>query len=172
MFENIKADLQRFSDTGGTINLRIFIRGIFSQGFQAVIVYRFFHWLYENKIPSQPFRFILERFIEITTGISIPAGCEIGPGLRIHHFGGIIFHPSARLGKNVTLYHDVTIGDKGGYGGAATIDDNVLLGAGCKIIGELSIGKNSIIGANTVIVKDIPEDCIVYGNPAIVKRKK
>ena len=133
MFENLKADIQRLGESNGSY--RTIVRGLLSQGFQAILVYRIFHWLRRRKIPAQPFRFIVERFIEITAGISIPAECKIGKGLRIHHFGGIIFHPSVEIGENCTSYHGVTIGDRGGYGKAAKIGNNVLIGAGAKVIG-------------------------------------
>ena len=142
-----------------------------SQGFQAILVYRFFRWFNVRRIPSQPFRFIFERFVEITTGISIPVECDIGKGLRIHHFGGIIFHPSVKIGDNCTVYHEVTIGDRGGTGKAARIGNNVLLGAGAKIIGEIEIGDNCVIGANSVVRESVPENSYVMGNPAIIKKR-
>jgi serine O-acetyltransferase len=162
MFENIKADIGRLNPSGKS-SFRAFIAGLLSQGFQAILVYRFFHWLYLNKIPGQPLRFFFERFIEITTGISIPAQCRIGKGLRIHHFGGIIFHPTVLLGENCTIYHGVTIGDRGGSGSAAKIGDNVLIGAGAKVIGEIRIGDNCIIGANAVVTKEMPPGTIALG---------
>jgi serine O-acetyltransferase len=167
MFDKLKADLDRLG--GGNNKLRSLLRGLLSQGFQAIIVYRFFYWLKERHVPSQPFRFIAERFIEITTGISIPVACRIGKGLRIHHFGGIILHPSVEIGENCTLYHGVTIGDRGGSGGAARIGSNVLIGAGAKIIGEIIIGDNCKIGANAVVNKNVPDNCIAVGNPCIIK---
>ncbi|MBI4697463.1 MAG: serine acetyltransferase, partial [Nitrospirae bacterium] len=130
-----------------------------------------FRWLKVKHIPSQPFRFIFERFIEITTGISIPVECKIGKGLRIHHFGGIIFHPSVEMGDNCTVYHQVTIGDRGGKGNAAKIGDNVTFGAGAKIIGEIVIGNNCVIGANAVVRESVPDDSCAVGNPAVIKRK-
>ncbi len=163
MFENISADLERISEGG--FSFRGLIRGLLAQGFQAILVYRIFRWFRIRKIPSQPFRFILERYIEITTGISIPAECKIGKGLRIHHFGGIMFHPSVEIGENGTIYHEVTIGDKGGYGGAARIGNSVMIGAGAKIIGELSIGNKCVVGSNSVLTKDMPDNHIVIGNP-------
>lgn len=167
MFENISADIKRLSD--GQFSARTVIRGLLSQGFQAILVFRFFRWLKIRKIPSQPFRFIFERFIEITTGISIPVECNIGKGLRIHHFGGIIFHPSVEMGENCTVYHEVTIGDRGGKGDAARIGSNVTIGAGAKIIGEIEIGSNCIIGANAVVRESVPDNSLVFGNPAIIK---
>ncbi len=170
MFENIKADLKRLSDSD--ISLRTIMRGLLSQGFQAIIVYRFFRWLMLRGIPSQPFRFIFERFIEITTGISIPVECNIGKGFRIHHFGGIIFHPSVEMGEGCTVYHEVTIGDRGGVGNAAIIGNNVLIGAGAKVIGEIDIGNDCIIGANAVVREAVPDGSYVFGNPAVVKEKQ
>lgn len=171
MFGNIKADLKRLNPSGKA-SLRTLAAGLLSQGFQAILVYRMFNWLHRKGLPGQPLRFLLERFIEITTGISIPACCTIGRGFRIHHFGGIIFHPTVRIGANCTLYHGVTIGDRGGTGGAARIGDNVLIGAGAKIIGEITIGDNVIVGANAVVTKDVPADMVVTGSPACCRPRR
>ncbi len=160
MFDNIKADLERLTE--GSITFRSIVRGLLSQGFQAVLTYRFFHWMKTWGIPSQPFRFIVERLVEIMTGISIPAECVIQKGLRIHHFGGIILHPSTRIGKNCTLHQGVTIGDRGGSGGAAAIGDSVIIGAGAKIIGGIHIGHHCRIGANAVVTKDMPDHSIAF----------
>jgi serine O-acetyltransferase len=142
------------------------IRGLLSQGFQAILVYRFFRWFYVRRIPTQPFRFLIERFIEIITGISIPAEAEIGKGLRIHHFGGVILHSHVKMGDHCTLYHEVTLGDKGGSGEPPTVGDNVLIGAGAKILGAITIGNNVIIGANAVVIESVPDNAIVGGVPA------
>ena len=165
MFDNLKADLARLAP-GKQVSMRTLISGLLSQGFQAIMVYRLFNWLHNKNLPGQPLRFILERSVEITCGISIPACCTIGKGLRIHHFGGIIFHPTTKIGENCTLYHGVTIGDRGGEGNAATIGKNVLVGAGAKIIGEITVGDNVVIGANAVVTKDVPSDTVVVGTPA------
>lgn len=170
MLDTLASDLKRLSPTGKA-SLRTVVAGLLSQGFQAILVYRFFNWLQRRGIPGQPLRFFCERFIEITTGISIPAGCRIGKGLRIHHFGGIIFHPTVKLGDNCTLYHGVTIGDRGGTGKAALIGDNVMIGAGAKIIGEITIGDNCIVGANAVVTKDMPADTVAVGSPCQFKTR-
>lgn len=169
MFENIKADLDRFAEeTDESSPLRIFVRGILSQGFQAIVVYRFFHWFHIRGIPTQPFRFVIERCIEIMTGISIPAAAEIGKGLRIHHFGGIIFHSSVKMGEHCTIYQGVTIGDKGGWGAPPKIGNNVLIGAGAKVLGDITVGDNTAIGANAVVVASVPDNSIAVGIPAKV----
>jgi serine O-acetyltransferase len=168
MFENVKEDLEVLG--GGKASVRTLLRGLLSQGFQAIIVYRFFSWCLQKGIPTQPLRFFCERFIEITTGISIPAACRIGKGFRIHHFGGIIFHPTAEIGENCILYHHVTIGDRGGSGRAAVIGDNVMIGAGAKIIGEITIGDHCKVGANSVVSKNVPANSLAMGNPCIIKK--
>lgn len=170
MFETIAMDLKRFSPSGKT-SLRTVVAGLLSQGFQAILVYRIFNWLHRRGVSGQPLRFFCERFIEITTGISIPACCSIGAGFRIHHFGGIIFHPTVTIGENCTLYHGVTIGDRGGYGNAARIGSNVLIGAGAKIIGEIVIGDNCIVGANSVVTRSMPTDTVAVGSPCRFKQR-
>jgi len=162
MFDYIKVDISRLG-TIGNPSLRTLVAGLLSQGFQAILVYRFFNWCHRKGIPAQPFRFICERFIEMTTGISIPACCSIGKGFRIHHFGGIIFHPTVEIGENCTLFHGVTIGDRGGTGRAARIGNNVLIGAGAKIIGEITIDDDCIIGANAVVTRNIPSGTVALG---------
>jgi len=169
MFANLRADIARLDDNGRA-SMRGLARGLLAQGFQAILIYRFFSWLDKKGIHGHPFRFLCERFIEIATGISIPAACTIGKGLRIHHFGGIILHPSVVIGENCTLYHEVTIGDIGGVGKAATIGNNVLIGAGAKIIGEITIGDGAVIGANAVVNRNLPANCVVVGNPARIVR--
>lgn len=167
MFDHIHADLARFAAEGGAGG-RAQVRGMLSQGFQALLVYRFFRWCHVHHIPTQPLRFIIERLTEIMTGISLPAEAEIGPGLRIHHFGGIIFHPHVKMGAHGTLYHGVTLGDKGGSGEPPTVGRNVLIGAGAKLLGAITIGDDAIIGANAVVIHDVPAQAIVGGVPAKV----
>lgn len=70
------------------------------------------------------------------------------------------------------MYHCVTIGDRGGYGGAADIGDNVLIGAGAKIIGEITIGQNCRIGANAVVNRHMPDNSVAFGNPCVIKKRE
>jgi serine O-acetyltransferase len=163
----IRADIARFQDDNG--GFRHLIRGLASQGFFAILVYRFFRWFRERGIPTQPFRFLAERLVEITTGISIPVEAQIGKGLRIHHFGGIILHPEVVIGDYCTLYHDVTLGDRGGWGSAPRIGNNVLIGAGAKVLGDIEIGDGSMIGANAVVLTSVPPNSIAVGVPAVCK---
>ena len=165
----IKADVARLREEDNS--LRTLLRGLFSQGFQALLVYRLFRWCCERRIPTQPLRFFIERFTEITTGISIPVHAQIGKGLRIHHFGGIIVHSETVVGEECTLYHGVTLGDLGGWGGAPRIGNRVLIGAGAKLLGRIDVGDDCCIGANAVVRMSVPPGCLAVGVPAAVKER-
>lgn len=169
MLDNVREDILRFRESSEA-SIRTLVAGLLSQGFHAILVYRFFNWCYRHSIPTQPFRFIIERFIEITTGISIPAQCKIGKGFRIHHFGGVIFHSSVQIGDHCTVYQGVTIGDRGGYGSAAKLGNNVLVGAGAIILGDITIGDSCTIGANAVVTKNMPAGTTAYGSPTTYKQ--
>jgi serine O-acetyltransferase len=168
-WSTVRADVSRLRDEDNS--LRTLIRGLLSHGFQALLVYRIFRWFYERRIPTQPLRFFIERFTEITTGISIPAQAKIGKGLRIHHFGGVIIHSAAVIGECCTVYHGVTLGDRGGWGGVPRVGNRVLIGAGAKLIGEIVIGDDCIIGANAVVHISVPAEHIAVGVPAVVKKR-
>jgi serine O-acetyltransferase len=165
----VRADIIRFREEG--LGLRPIVRGLLSQGFQALFVYRVFRWCYERHIPTQPFRFLVERLTEITTGISLPAQARIGKGLRIHHFGGIIVNSEASIGEYCTLYHGVTLGDLGGWGGAPRIGNYVVIGAGAKLLGNIEIGDDCHIGANAVVRTTVPAGCLAVGVPAVIKHR-
>jgi serine O-acetyltransferase len=167
LWRTLQADVARFREEGD--DTRTLVRGILSQGFQALVVYRIFRWFHEHGIPTQPLRFVVERLTEIITGISIPVQAQIGKGLRIHHFGGIIIHSETVIGEGCTLYHGVTLGDRGGWGGAPRIGNRVMIGAGAKILGNVSVGDDCRIGANAVVTTSVPSRSIAVGVPAVIK---
>lgn len=172
MFDNLKADFNRLITNGEGTKLRRMIRGILAQGFQAICVYRFVRWCKNKHIPITPLRFIMERYIEITTGISIPAEAKIGKGLLIHHFGGIVLHSNVVMGENCTLNYNVTIGTKSHSDKAPKIGNNVEIGVGARVLGDITIGNNCQIGANAVVVKSVPDNCVVAGVPANIIKKR
>ena len=147
-------------------------RLLFVQGFVAVCVYRFGRWAYSLprtigfafKIPY----FIASKTIEITTGIMLPASVEAGEGLYIAHFGSIIINGGSVIGRNCKISHEVTVGTKGAGRGldVPIIGDDVYIGAGAKVLGGIRINNGAIIGANAVVVKNVPEGAIVAGVPA------
>lgn len=171
----LKEDIKRLQQESPadhlTDGLRPVLRGLLSPGFQAILVYRIFRAAHLKGIPTQPLRYAAERYVEITTGISIPVEADFGPGLRIHHFGNVIVHPKVKVGKNCTLFHDVTLGTDGRSEGAPKLGDDVLLGSGARVLGEISLGDRCRVGANAVVVKSFPEDAVLVGVPAQNVRK-
>ena len=103
-------------------------------------------------------------------GADLPAKATAGPGIRMPHGGrGVVLHPSVRMGSGVTLYHQVTIGVRDD-GPAATVGDDVYIGAGAKVLGTVALGSGSRIGANAVVVGDVPAGATAVGVPAVVRR--
>lgn len=111
--------------------------------------------------------FIRNRQI-IKFGIRIPLETEIGPGLYIGHHGGIWVSSNVKIGKNCNIAHNVTLGSisKGAGKGAPTIGDQVYIGPGAVISGNVTIGDNALIGANSVVLTDVPENGVFIGVPA------
>lgn len=155
---------------GHLAGLGKWFRLLLVQGLWAVTVYRFASWVYSlPRLASIPFRvvyIILSKMVEILTGIMLPASVNVGPGLYVGHFGGVIINGGVKLGANCKIAH--TIGTKGaGRGpGVPIIGNNVYIGTGAKVLGKVTIGENVVIGANAVVVKDVPDNVIVGGVPA------
>jgi serine O-acetyltransferase len=148
----------------------------FTQGFWASAVFRVSHWaLARCRIPGlrvviKAACIILQKFIEIITGICIPGRCEIGPGLYIGHFGGIFIDSEARIGSNCNLAQGITIG-KGGRGelhGVPVLGDRVHIGANAVILGNITIGNDAVIGPGAVVMNSVPPCGVAMGNPARV----
>lgn len=147
------------------------------QGLWATIFYRLNRSLFLINIPIikifiRIINFIIFKFSEIALGISLSPGASIGPGFYIGHTGVIVIHPDVKAGKKLSLGQLVTIGTRGvGYTGAPTIGDNVYIGVGAKILGNIKIGSDVKIGANAVVISDIPDNTTAVGIPAkVVKR--
>lgn len=141
-------------------------------GFHAVLIYRFNHLLSQCRIPIIP-RFFsqLARFL---TGIEIHPGAKIGPGFFIDHGMGVVIGETTEIGANVTLYQGVTLGGTGRERGKRhpTLGDNIVVGAGAKVLGNIRIGNNVKIGAGSVVVHAVPDNCTVVGVPAEIVRKE
>ncbi len=139
--------------------------------FRVIISYRIAHKLYEKK------HYFLARLISQIaahrTGIEIHPGAEIGKGLFIDHGSGVIIGETTVIGDNVTLYQGVTLGGTGKEHGKRhpTLKDNVMVSAGAKILGSFTIGENSKIGAGSVVLHEIPDNCTVVGVPGRVVRR-
>lgn len=139
--------------------------------FHAIIRYRFAHQLYQKGHYFWA-RWISQRTAR-KTGIEIHPGATIGKGLFIDHGTGVVIGETAILGDNVTLYQGVTLGGTGKEQGKRhpTLEDNVMVSAGAKILGSFTIGENSKIGAGSVVLGPVPPNCTVVGIPGRVVKK-
>ena len=106
------------------------------------------------------------RIIETLTGISIPKSVEVGPGLRIYHFGNIFIHPAVVIGSGCTLRQGVTIGNRVAGGPVPVLEDDVDLGAYAQVLGGVRIGRGARIGALSVVLQDVPSGATAVGIPA------
>jgi len=109
---------------------------------------------------------VFHAIITLIVGIHLPRGATIGPGLRIYHFGGVMVSASAVIGSNCTLRQNVCIGTRYGDDDAPHIGDNVDFGVGAVVIGRIRVGNNVRIGANAVVLTDIPDNSTAVGVPA------
>ena len=141
------------------------------QSIYAVAVYRFGQRLDQRpaglvKRGLTPVYWLLFRVVETLTGISLPKSAEIGPGLRIWHFGNIFVHPNAVLGARCTLRQGVTIGNRHEGGPVPRLGDGVELGAYAQVLGAVQVGQGAKVGAMSVVLQDVPDGAVAVGNPA------
>lgn len=173
MFKNLRYDLSRVIENDPAARSKIEVFLLYPT-IHALIAYRISHFFYTKKL------FFLARLISqisrFLTGIEIHPGAKIGKGLVIDHGMGVVIGETAEIGDNVLLYHGVTLGGTGKDKGKRhpTVGDNVIIGSGAKVLGAIYIGSNSKIGANSVVLKDVPEGATAVGIPAknIVKEKE
>jgi serine O-acetyltransferase len=166
MFENLLEDWQTHD------------RKLLSQGLWAMIVYRYGRWRYGIatrwlRAPFSVLYKLLKVLAEILTGIDLPCEAQIGRRFRIDHFGGIVISGDAVLGEDCIVRNGVTIGLRHTrQRGSPVIGNRVDIGAGAKILGPIRIGDDVAIGANAVVIRDVPANSIAVGVPArIVPRK-
>lgn len=166
MFENIRADLRSHGGKWG------------AQGFWVMVVYRFGRWRYGvrpallRKLFSLIYK-VLYKFIQIITGIELPCEVEVGRGFVIDHFGGIVVSGYAKFGDNCRIRNGVVVGlSRVEDPCAPIIGNNVDIGTGAKLLGPIRIGNDVVIGANAVVIRDVPDDSIAVGVPAVVKPRR
>jgi serine O-acetyltransferase len=165
MFENIRSDFRAHD------------RDCWAQGFWVMLIYRFGRWRYSVR-PAIVRKFfsliykVLFKFIQIITGIELPCEAEVGSNFVIDHFGGIIVSGYTKFGDNCRIRNGVTIGlRKIEEQIAPVIGNNVDIGAGAKLLGPIKIGDNVVIGANAVVLCDVPANSIAVGVPATIKSR-
>jgi len=134
-------------------------------GLHAIWGYRLAHrlWVHKHKLLGR----LLSQFVRGLTGIEIHPGASIGQGLFIDHGMGVVIGETSEVGNDVTLYHGVTLGGTSLEKGKRhpTLGDRVVVGAGAKILGNITIGADTRIGANAVVVKSVPDNSVVVGVP-------
>lgn len=163
MFENIRQDYVAHGRQWG------------AQGFWVMLVYRFGRWRYGvrpallRRMFSLVYK-LLYKFVQILTGVEFPCEVPVGRNFVIDHFGGIVVSGFARFGDNCRIRNGVVVGlAKVDDPCAPTIGNNVDIGTGAKLLGRITIGDNVLIGANAVVVRDVPPNSFAVGVPAVVK---
>lgn len=136
----------------------------------AISFYRVANVLYRYKIPFLPK--LIKLLIFIIYNCSIPYECKIGKNSFLGYGGiGVVIHKDSVIGDNVNIGSNVTIGGRSNQSAVPVIGSNVYIATGAKILGDISIGDRVIIGANAVVISDVPSDCVVAGIPArIIKQ--
>ena len=168
MFKNLKYDIENVMKNDPAARTKLEVLLLY-QSIHVLIFYRIAHGLYKIKL------FFLARLISqlgrFFTGIEIHPGAKIGKGLFIDHGMGVVIGETAEIGDNVTIYHGVTLGGTGKDKGKRhpTIGNNVISGCGAKILGPISIGDGAKIGANSVVLKNVPKGKTAVGIPAVIK---
>ena len=165
MFANLKEDLKTY-------------KGDWSyQGFWVMVVYRFGRWRYTIKsgLLRKPFSLVYKifyKFTQVITGIELPCEVVVGKNFRIDHFGGIIISGFASFGDNCVIRDGVTVGLRRVDDPVAPqIGNNVDIGTGAKVLGGITIGDDVVIGANAVVLEDVPSNSIAVGVPAKIKTR-
>jgi serine O-acetyltransferase len=134
-------------------------------GVHAIWGHRISHWLWNHN--ARLAARVLGEFTRVLTGVEIHPGALLGPGLFIDHATGVVIGETAEVGEDVTIFHGVTLGGTGRETGKRhpTVGDRVTIGAGAKVLGAIKVGDDSRIGANAVVVKEVPASSVVVGVP-------
>jgi serine O-acetyltransferase len=141
------------------------------QGLYAIFYHRIAHFFY--KIKLELLARAISQFSRFVTGIEIHPGAEIGRRLFVDHGMGVVIGETSVIGDNVTLYQGVTLGGTGKQKTKRhpTIGNNVVVGTGAKVLGNITVGDNSYIGANAVVIKDVPANSTVVGVPGRITKQ-
>ena len=134
-------------------------------GVQALLAHRVAHGMHDIGLPLAPRA--LSHAARMLTGVEIHPAADVGDGLFIDHGSGVVIGETAAIGENVTIYQGVTLGGTGFATGKRhpTVEDNVTIGSGAKLLGPIKVGHGSKIGANAVVIHDVPANSTVVGNP-------
>ena len=170
MFDSIRADIDAVMERDPAAKSRFEVLLCYPS-VRAMASHRLAHRLYKNGHVTLA-RWISQRSRH-KTGIEIHPGATIGKGFFIDHGDGVVIGETTVIGNNVTLYQGVTLGGTGKDVGKRhpTIGDNVVIGAGAKVLGPFTVGCGSKIGASAVVLKEVKKNCTVVGNPGRIVRR-
>jgi serine O-acetyltransferase len=166
MFENVRADIRSARDQNiGCDQWDQRVRVLFQPGTLAVLSYRFCHWMRSIRTPGLRHLawfpvLIVRGFTQVLTGVHISSKARIGPGFVVHTVYGV-FIPPVKIGKNCSVQTGVVIG----YG-VRCIGDDVVIGAGAKLVNPITIGNNVLIAPNSLVTTNVPDNTTVAGVPA------
>lgn len=170
MFKRLKKDINAVLERDPAAR-NVFEVILCYPGFHAVILHRLAHWLYKKKLKL--LARVISQINRFITGIEIHPAAKIGDGLFIDHGMGVVIGETTEIGDNVTIYQGATLGGTGKDVGKRhpTIGDNVVISSGAKVLGPFKVGDNSKIGANAVVLKEIPPNSTAVGVPAHIVKK-
>ncbi|MBR6766924.1 MAG: serine O-acetyltransferase, partial [Clostridia bacterium] len=170
MLRHLKGDIQAVLDRDPAARNALEVILCYPS-FKAVRRHRRAHWLWKHNMKLIA-RLVSQRTRK-KTGIEIHPGATIGEGFFIDHGMGVVIGETAEIGNNVTIYQDVTLGGTGKDVGKRhpTIGDNVVIGAGAKVLGPFTVGAGAKIGASAVVLKEVPPFSTVVGNPGRIVRQ-
>ena len=170
MFDRVRADIRAALQRDPAARSRAEILLLYP-GLHAIINHRFAHWLWTHKMGLMAR--LASELNRHFTGIEIHPGATIGRGLFIDHGMGTVIGETTEIGDNVTLYQGVTLGGTGKQMGKRhpTLGNNVVVGVGASVLGAITVGDDALIGAGSVVLRDVPAESTVVGVPAHVVRE-
>jgi serine O-acetyltransferase len=168
IFFDLNRDLNEYLKKDPSSNRKLGII-LFNTAFHGLVFYRVYHFFHKYKI--YPISYLLYMISKILYSMDIHPAARLEPGIVIDHGIGIVIGSTATVKKGTLIYHQVTLGAKHIKKGKRhpDIGENVIIGAGSKVLGDIIIGDNSVIAANSVVLRDVPSNCLVAGAPAKIK---
>ena len=170
MLEHIKSDIESVKrrDPAARSTLEILLT---YSGLHAVLMYRVSHWFYTKKLYT--IARCISQIARLITGIEIHPGAKIGKGFFIDHGSGVVIGETTEIGDYCLVYQGVTLGGTGKEKGKRhpTLGNNVMVGAGARVLGPFKVGDNAKIAANAVVLEEVPPNCTAVGVPARIVRR-
>lgn len=174
----LQKDYARLTGSGEAASLfRIYLHTLRDSSFGAVFVYRFLSCSLRNKLKFHLMRLVMRLFVPLRQDIELNVQAEIGEGLIVYHGSGLVVGSGIKAGKNLTLEHGVTLGNRIGSSiddafSWPVLGDNCFVGCGSAVLGPVRLGNNAKVGANAVVLCDVPENCSAVGVPARILSRK